>query len=244
MALREQGVALGVGRIPRPAFDGKGHRGDLHACGMLNAEDRAPRGADHGPQLGVQQVEGLSVDAQAYVYGHACIHAHLHVWWRLADDADLGTAYLCARFDRGSGCGDFGADELEETGWYDAEFALEDAPGGNLDARCVGRSVLVEVGRRLEPQEWRSFAGRFPFDSVRLGFLDCCEYGATDPLGWGEPFHRPVAVDDLGVPLLPAFVRRECGVFKTQIRIVPEDHLADEIVQCGPRVVDKVRLSR
>src|ERR1039458_10072592 len=91
--LCEERVPLGVRRVPGPGFVREGHGADVDACGVLDAKDSAPCGADHRPDLWVQHLEGRALDAEAYCDGRACIHAHLHVWWRLTDDADLGTAH-------------------------------------------------------------------------------------------------------------------------------------------------------
>jgi hypothetical protein len=44
--------------------------------------------------------------------------------------------------------------------------------------------------------------------------------------------------------LLPAFVGRECGMFETRVRVLSEDHRADEIVERRTGVVDEVSEER
>src|SRR5271166_155244 len=167
---------LRIGGVPSPALPGERHGRDVDACGVLGPQDSAPCCAEHFPDLGVQHIEGPLLDAEAYCDGRACIHAHLHVWWRGPDDADLGTAYFCARFDRGAGGCGFGLAELKEAGRDDMNLPPEDRVRGDLDACGMDRSVLVEIGRRLEPQERRTPADGRALDVVRLRLLDRCEY--------------------------------------------------------------------
>src|SRR5271154_146211 len=202
-------------------------------------EHEVPCRADHRPEVPMRRHERLSGDAEGYLHGCYDVHAHLGVWWRLPDDADLHTTHFCACFYGRTGLGDFGGEN--------AEIAL----GDNLDEPSVhlARTDLREsfmdcsmlVGIRCDEQEQqRGSLLRSAAQMVRLRLLNDCEQFRQQTIRRRGTIDASIPRLDAVDPLLLSFISRELDVFDGAIWIAPQDERAEELVKGRTRVVNEV----